>query len=495
MLFNSIQYLIFFPIVAGLYFLIPHKYRWLLLLAASYYFYMSWKAEFILLILTSTATAYFSGLAMAKTSNKGSKRLYLWLGIGVNLGLLFFFKYFNFLGEIISDLSRVVGSREMSISLKVLLPVGISFYTFQTLSYIIDVYRGNKTPERHFGIFALYVAFFPQLVAGPIERSTRLLPQFFQKKDFDYARVTDGMKLIFWGLFKKVVIADRLAIFVNEIYNSPNDYGGAHLLIATYFFAFQILCDFSGYSDIAIGSAKVLGYDLMENFRRPYFAKSTSDFWNRWHISLSTWFRDYLFLPITYGITKRLSDKGIEPPKPETWGYIYGIVITMFLCGLWHGAGWTFILWGTVQGLFMAASVIFRKSRKKLRRALGLKKSPRLLRFLQGFFIFNLISITWVLFRANSIGDIGLIYGKMISDFSSGSLIPQLETFSNAEFIVSVGLILFLVAVQIVQTRVRIRDWISEQPWQIRWGMYFAGGVAMIVLGKFGSNEFIYFQF
>ncbi|MFC1785350.1 MBOAT family O-acyltransferase, partial [Candidatus Neomarinimicrobiota bacterium] len=291
MLFNSTQFIIFFPVVVFFYFLLPHRFRWMLLLVASYYFYMCWKAEYLLLILGSTIVDYIVAIQMSRQSTKAKKKLYLILSLAVNLGLLFGFKYFNFFSDSFRTIFDQFNVLYNVPTFKVLLPVGISFYTFQTLSYTIDVYRGKREPEKHLGIFALYVAFFPQLVAGPIERSTRLLPQLVKKYNFDYNRVTDGLKLMLWGFFKKVVIADRVAVIVNQVYNNPNDAAGLPLLIGTYLFAFQIYCDFSGYSDIAIGAAKVFGIDLMQNFRRPYFAKSIREFWQRWHISLSTWFR------------------------------------------------------------------------------------------------------------------------------------------------------------------------------------------------------------
>ena len=298
MLFNSTQFIIFFPIVVSIYFLLPHRMRWFMLLTASYYFYMCWKAEYLLLILISTFIDYFAAIQMSKQSVQSKRKIYLILSLVVNLGLLFGFKYFNFFNDSLRTIFNQFNIFYDVPAFKVLLPVGISFYTFQTLSYTIDVYRGKRDPEKHLGIFALYVAFFPQLVAGPIERSTRLIPQLRKKYNFDYDRVTDGLKLMLWGFFKKVVIADRIAVIVNQVYNNPHDAAGFPFLIGTYLFAFQIYCDFSGYSDIAIGAAKIFGINLMENFRRPYFAKSIREFWQRWHISLSTWFRDYLYLSL-----------------------------------------------------------------------------------------------------------------------------------------------------------------------------------------------------
>ena len=290
MIFNSMQYLIFFPIIVGLYFLIPHRFRWGILLAGSYYFYMAWKPVYILLIIASTLIDYVAGVMMGRTEEKSKRKKYLIISLISNLSLLFLFKYFNFFNDSAKTVLEYLNLPFYLPTFKLLLPMGISFYTFQTLSYSIDVYKGTIKPEKHLGIFALYVTFFPQLVAGPIERSENLLPQFREEHKLDYKLVTNGLKLMLWGLFKKVVIADRVSILVNTVYNDVNSYKGFPLIVATVLFAFQIYCDFSGYSDMAIGSAQVMGFRLMENFRRPYFSKSIPEFWKRWHISLSTWF-------------------------------------------------------------------------------------------------------------------------------------------------------------------------------------------------------------
>ena len=331
MFFNSLEFAVFFPIVVGLYLLTPERFRWTLLLAASYYFYAAWKAEYLILILVSTLIDYTVALRMEKASNPAKRRSWLIVSLCSNLGILFSFKYFNFFNDSVRTVFDQFNIFYDVPAFEVLLPVGISFYTFQTLSYTIDVYRGQRPAERHIGIFALYVAFFPQLVAGPIERSTRLLPQFFKKVELTYERTVDGLRLMLWGFFKKLVIADRVGAYVDVVYASPDDHSGMTVLIATYFFAFQIFCDFSGYSDIAIGSARILGYDLMDNFRRPYFSKSISEFWRRWHISLSTWFRDYVYIPLGGN-------------RVVKWRWYYNLMVVFVVSGLWHGANWTFVV-------------------------------------------------------------------------------------------------------------------------------------------------------
>ncbi|MFC1608484.1 MBOAT family O-acyltransferase [Candidatus Latescibacterota bacterium] len=337
MLFNSIHYFFFFPVIVAVFYSIPHRFRWMLLLAASYYFYMCWKPEYLVLILIATAVNYLAGLMMGAAASVKARKLYLVLSLSTSLGILFCFKYFNFFNESFRALFTRLNLLYDVQAFEVLLPVGISFFTFQALSYSIDVYRGDREPEKHPGIFALYVAFFPQLVAGPIERSTRLMPQFFKKVPFGCDRVTDGLKKILVGLFKKVVIADRLALYVDAVYNNQAQHSGSTLLLATIFFSFQIYCDFSGYSDIAIGSARVLGYELMENFKRPYLSRSVGEFWKRWHISLSTWFRDYLYIPL-------------GGSRVAYWRRYTNIFIVFLISGLWHGANWTFVVWGALHG-------------------------------------------------------------------------------------------------------------------------------------------------
>ncbi len=349
MLFNSLQFLIFFPIVVSIFFLLPQKRRWILLLIASYYFYMCWKVEYIVLIIASTLIDYFVAKKMADLKEKVKRKKWLLISLLSNLGILFGFKYFNFVNANVQALFDNFNIFYGVPAFDVLLPVGISFYTFQTLSYTIDVYNGKTPVQNHLGIFAVYVSFFPQLVAGPIERSRHLLPQFYVEHKFSYDRIKYGLQQMLWGFFKKVVIADRLAIVVDGVYNNLDDYSGISLLIATIFFAFQIYCDFSGYSDIAIGSARVMGFELIDNFKRPYFSKSISEFWRRWHISLSTWFRDYLYIPLGGN-------------RVVKWRWYYNLFITFLVSGFWHGANWTFLVWGGLHGAYLIIAIADVKS-------------------------------------------------------------------------------------------------------------------------------------
>ena len=483
MLFNSIEFLIFFPVVIFLYFLIPYRYRWMLLLLASYYFYMSWRPEYVLLIMASTLVDYFASLKMAKTENKQQRKKFLILSLVVNLGLLFIFKYFNFFSDNIRLLLNSISIDFGVPYLKVLLPVGISFYTFQTLSYTIDVYRGKIKPEKHLGIFAVYVAFFPQLVAGPIERAKNLLPQFYQKHDFDYVRVTDGLKIMLWGFFLKVVIADRLAILVNEVYNNVAEYTGLPLIIATYFFAFQIFCDFAGYSFIAIGAAKIMGYNLMDNFRRPYFSASISEFWKRWHISLSTWFRDYLYIPL-----------GGNRVKRRRW--LINIMAVFVISGFWHGAGWTFVIWGGLHGFYLIFSIITKSIRNKFANFIKISAYPRLRKALKIIITFHLVLLAWVFFRANTLADAFYIFKNMFANLIQDYAAVHLGGMGGYwGLFIALALLAVMIIVQI------IREYFSDTVKKlsrhiiVRWSFYYLIIILILLFGMFEKRDFIYFQF
>lgn len=488
MLFNSVQFLIFFPIVAALYFLIPYKYRWILLLGASYYFYMAWRPEYIILIVLSTCIDYFSSIMMGKESDKKKRKKYLCISLVSNLGLLFIFKYFNFFNESLKEIFYYFNIEHNIPDFSLLLPMGISFYTFQTLSYTIDVYRGRREPEKHFGIFALYVTFFPQLVAGPIERSERLLPQFYEKHDFDYKRVTDGLKRIAWGMFKKVVIADRLAIAVDTVYNKPTEFQGLAFIIATIFFAFQIFCDFSAYSDMAIGSAEVMGFRLMENFKRPYFSKSISEFWKRWHISLSTWFRDYLYIPMG----------GNRASVPR---HYFNLFFTFLVSGLWHGANWTFIMWGALHGFYLIMGIVLKPIKEKIVRIIRLDRVPFLHKSIQMIITFGLVVFAWIFFRANSIADAVYIVKHLSYGLGnikvSGYIKDTLLSLGLDEKGIRIAFcsIIIMEFVHIIQCRGSIRERLSLKPIWFRWVCYYLLVIFVFLYGVFGGTEFIYFQF
>jgi D-alanyl-lipoteichoic acid acyltransferase DltB (MBOAT superfamily) len=478
MFFNSIEFAVFFPIVVGLYLLTPERFRWTLLLAASYYFYAAWKAEYLILILASTLIDYLVALRMEKAGTKASRRSWLIVSLCSNLGILFSFKYFNFFNESTRALFRQFNILYDVPALEVLLPVGISFYTFQTLSYTIDVYRGQRPAERHLGIFALYVAFFPQLVAGPIERSTRLLPQFFKKVELTYERTVEGLRLMLWGFFKKLVIADRVAAYVDIVYGSPAEHSGFTILIATYFFAFQIFCDFSGYSDIAIGTARILGYDLMDNFKRPYFSKSIAEFWRRWHISLSTWFRDYLYIPLGGN-------------RVVKWRWYYNLFIVFLISGLWHGANWTFVVWGALHGAYIILSIVTQGIRDGVWERLGL--GARIRRWFAILVTFHLVTFSWIFFRADSIGSAFTLIQNM---FDIGASTLLVGSFGMYEMVLAVGSILVLELVHILERRARFSEWLDKLPSAARWTIYYAVTMSILLFGVIDQKQaFIYFQF
>jgi alginate O-acetyltransferase complex protein AlgI len=490
MLFNSIHFLLFFPVVVIFYFMIPHRFRWILLLIASYYFYMAWKPVYLILIVVSTLIDYSSAILMEKQKTKKGKKKFLALSLFTNLGLLFAFKYFNFFNDSMSGLFEIFNGGYSVSSLDLLLPVGISFYTFQTLSYTIDVYKGKRKAEKHLGYFAVYVSFFPQLVAGPIERSTTLLPQFFEKHPFDYKKAVFGLQLMLWGFFKKVVIADRVAELVNTVYGSPENYEGFPLIIATVFFSFQIYCDFSGYSDIAIGSAQVMGFSLMKNFDSPYSARSIGEFWKRWHISLSTWFRDYLYIP--------LGGNRVKIPR-----YYFNILITFVLSGLWHGANWTFIVWGALNGFYLIYEVSTLNIRDKTASYFKLNKVPLLRTSLQIISTYFLTCFAWIFFRADSLSDSFYIISSSFKDFAMVFESGYLESvitkknigLSYFQFRIALVAILMLEMVQFFQRRFSIREFICTKPFVLRWFFYICAVVIVVLFGKFDSREFIYFQF
>lgn len=437
---------------------------------------MCWNPFYIVLILLSTIIDYWAGLLMDKTEEKKKRKLCLVLSLAANLGLLFTFKYFNFFSGLFNEIPFGFKTPYLNI----LLPIGISFYTFQTLSYTIDVYFKKRKAERDFLSFACYVSFFPQLVAGPIERSTHLLPQFHINHQFDFDRMIDGLKLILWGVFKKVVIADRLAVIVDQAYAAPMDASGGLLLLATYFFAFQIYCDFSGYSDIAIGSARVLGYDLMINFNNPYSSKSVAEFWRRWHISLSTWFKDYLYFPLGGN-------------RVKTFRWVINIMIVFVVSGLWHGANLTFIFWGALHGVFLVVSRFTQGMRKRGAKLIGVGEASKIQSFIQILLTFHLVVLTWVFFRAQSLSDAFLVLKKIVleSVFTVGS------SFRGSLDQTSIILTILIIIMLFVEC-FGILNFLKKRIWVVRWAFYHAVFLVICFWGAFHiatNKTFLYFQF
>ena len=391
MLFNTVHFALFFVIVTLLYYSIGQKYRWLLLLLSSCYFYICFIPIYILILGFTIVVDYFAGILL-ETADTKKRKYYLIASLIANIGVLAIFKYFNFINENLSFLLNGINVHNPLPYLSIILPIGLSFHTFQAMSYTIEVYRGNQKAEKHFGIYALYVMFYPQLVAGPIERPQNLLPQFYEKHRFDYQKIADGLKLMAWGLFKKVVIADRLAILVNQVYDNPTSYEGLPLIIATILFAFQIFCDFSGYSDIAIGAAQVMGFRLMNNFNRPYSSRSVSEFWKRWHISLSSWFRDYLYIS--------LGGNRVSIPR-----WYLNLLLVFLISGLWHGAKWTFVIWGALHGFYVISAIILTKFKKPVLQLMHTDRWPIIYSISQKILTFSLVAFAWIFFRAKSLPD------------------------------------------------------------------------------------------
>ena len=485
MLFNSIQFLIFFPLVTGLYFLLPFRWRWGLLLSASCIFYMYFIPVYILILLFTILVDYVAGILIEGAEGNRRKRL-LALSIVANVGVLAVFKYFNFANTNLAALAHFIGWNYPIQDLKLILPIGLSFHTFQAMSYTIEVYRGNQKAERHPGIYALYVMFYPQLVAGPIERPQNLLHQFHEPHSFDYGQATTGLKLMLYGLFMKTVVADRLAIAVNSVYGNPLAYSGPVFVLATIMFAFQIFCDFAGYSNIAIGAARVMGFTLMRNFDRPYHARSISEFWRRWHISLSTWFKDYLYIP--------LGGSRVSVPR-----WYLNLMIVFLISGLWHGAKWTFLIWGGLHGLYLIAGIVTHASRQHLLHAWGIERAPRLHRMLQTGTVFTLVCFGWIFFRADSVSDAWFIVSHLGTGwgefFKRPSMILLNQGLSRNQFLLGLLGVIVIESVHAIQSRTAIAPLLASRSMWLRWSFYMALALVVINLSMVSETPFIYFQF
>jgi D-alanyl-lipoteichoic acid acyltransferase DltB (MBOAT superfamily) len=511
MSFFGIEFILFFVLVACSAYLLPGKYRCLFLLLAGYFFYFTRQPAYLALLFLSTVVDYFIALKIGSMNSKTGRqqdtrneKRYLITGILLSAGLLLFFKYFNFLNDFSRSLFNNFKIAYPIPTLDIILPLGISYYIFKKISYLSDVYRGHLEPERNFIRLALYISFFPEIAAGPIDRAGSLLPQFLNKLKIDYARLTEGVQLIFWGLFKKLVIADRVGILVNAVYDHPDQHSGGLIGLATLFYSLQIYCDFSGYSDIAIGMGRVLGFKFMDNFKRPYLADSIAGFWERWHISLSTWLRDYLFLPISYSLMRRIDGCKLSVKRADKWAYVGSVLCTMLLCGLWHGANWTFVAWGLAHGIFLTASFLTRKIRKKTVRLFHLKKIPRLRKGFKVLFTFSIISFSWLLFRANSLADSFTLFQRFFSPAplaprgvttaAGGSLIGGL---SLPEFAVAITAIVFLMVSEFILEKKDIpaHHLLRGKPVWLRWTVYFLVIFSVLLFGIFRQQAFIYGRF
>ncbi len=480
--FNSLQYLLFLPATILVYYTLRPKWRNGALLVLSYYFYACWQPVYALLMLLSTVITYLCGLLLEKQVG-GHKKLWLVLSLLLNLSILFFFKYFNFAAIAITGLLDKVGLLLTIPRLDLLLPVGISFYTFQALGYTIDVYRGDIASERSFCVYALFVSFFPQLVAGPIERCSNMLPQFQQIHRFSFANIKEGLLPVLWGLFKKMVLADQLAVLVNTAYGDPGSFTGMQLLFATLCFAVQIYCDFSAYSDIARGSAAMLGFQLMRNFNAPYFAVSVKDFWRRWHISLSSWFKDYLYFPL-------------GGSRCAKWRMRLNLMIVFAVSGLWHGAAFTFLIWGLLNGIYQVLGDLLKPLRQKAMALLHLGQENLLRKTLQRLLTFGLICLAWVFFRADTLPDALAILSTMFADLTAGRLFPL--AFSSLglsrSYLLLLGVcVCGLFAVDGLSLRYDLPARINQSLF-CRYAIYFALILLILIFGSY-PQDFVYFQF
>jgi D-alanyl-lipoteichoic acid acyltransferase DltB (MBOAT superfamily) len=447
---------------------------------------MAFVPSYILILGATIVVDYFAGIWIEEAPSRQKKKAYLTLSLIANIGFLAFFKYFDFLNSNVAALAGFLSWNYPIENLNIILPIGLSFHTFQAMSYTIEVFRGNQKTERHFGIYALYVLFYPQLVAGPIERPQNMLHQFHEEHSFDYQRATDGLKLMTWGLFKKVVIADRLASLVTLHYGAPASYTGPQLALATVYFAIQIFCDFSGYSDIAIGAAQVMGFTLMTNFKRPYLALSISEFWKRWHISLSTWFKDYLYIPL-----------GGNRVSPARWQL--NLLIVFLVSGLWHGANWTYAIWGALHGTYLILEIHLQKIWNLIPEKFHAVHSSRLIRFLKRIVVLVLVGYAWIFFRAPSLEAASYIAVKVFTGWFNKTevfgLIKSLST--QYELMITFAAIAVMEIVHYFQERGSLRVALAKQPAVFRWTLYVGILVCILIFGKLYSapTDFIYFQF
>ena len=495
MLFNSLHFLVFFPVVVLIFLIIPGKFRSMWLLVSSYYFYMSWNPKYALLMAFSTVSTYFTGLFLDKVSEKAEekneiryKKLCVAVSFFINLGILFFFKYFDFALENVNRVLEALNVTVLEKPFDVLLPVGISFYTFQALGYTVDVYRGDIKAEKNLIRYALFVSFFPQLVAGPIERSENLLVQIQtieKKRLWNKERIRDGLLLMLWGFFQKLMIADRAAIAVNAVYNQYHAFGGGEIILATLLFAFQIYCDFDAYTNIARGAARVCGFELMANFRQPYFATSIADFWRRWHVSLSSWFRDYLYIPLG----------GSRVSALRNW---MNLMLTFLVSGAWHGASWHFILWGGLHGAYQVAGKWKNSLLNRIRIVLGIEKEIHLPKLLQMAVTFALVVFAWMLFRVNSLRDLKemlliVVNQPFVKDFAAMNM-------SKVEWVLLLISLTILMLVDILRSKnISVNRLVVNRPAVVRVLFYTAGIGSIVIFGVYGvaydASQFLYFQF
>jgi alginate O-acetyltransferase complex protein AlgI len=492
MTFTSIAFLVFVPLVTIAYYLCPPRYRWAVLLFASCYFYMAFVPSYLLVLFLLIGIDFFLAQQIEHTTGARKKIIFI-IGIVATVSILFVFKYFNFFNANLAALAQLLDWNYSAVSLRLLLPLGLSFHTFQSLSYLIEVYRGKYKTVRHLGVYALYVMFFPQLVAGPIERPQHLIPQLTSTQSFNVKRTESGLRLIAWGFFKKLVIADQLAVSVDYVYHHAATTPGPSVIITMIFFAFQLYADFSGYTDISRGSARLLGIELVYNFKQPYFSKSIAEFWRRWHISLSSWFRDYFYTPLIY----------VAPRLSMTWLYMC-IFITFLVTGFWHGAGWTFIAMGALFGLYIVFGLATRKLREKFVRTSGLARVPKIHAFLQILFTFTLVCVAWVFFRAPDLHTADTLFSRLskgwemsLSQYVNGYILQPFWTLGISRYTLLVSLVCIagLLFLEYKEQKTSLGVWLDKQPLLVRSFSYSSVLFMIILYGTFSAPLFIYFQF
>ena len=489
MLFNSLEFVVFFPLVTLLYFLLPHRLRWIHLLAASCIFYMYFIPVYILILFLTIFIDYFAGILIEQAKGQQAKKRWLIMSIVANVGVLSVFKYYNFFT---GNINTLLGAGHLGLSmplLNIVLPIGLSFHTFQAMSYTIEIYRGNQRAERHLGIYALYVMFYPQLVAGPIERPQNLLHQFREEHKPEYGSIVSGLRLMMWGMIKKVVIADRIELITGPVFNHPQGNTATMLWLAVALFHIQVFCDFSGYSDIAIGAARVMGFKLMTNFNMPFHARTVSDFWRRWHISLSTWFRDYVYLPLG----------GNKEGRMKTYRNLF---IVCFLSGLWHGASWLFVLWGLLQGGYMIFAHLTKDVRKRFNKAVGISSVKWLDHSLDIIITFSLTAFARVFFRGRNLGDawyfikhLPSLPRELWTAFSTGRWRILRLPIDKELLWTTLVLIMMMEAAHLLKLRYDLEHTFSNKPTAVRWSLYLAGMVVLLFWGVYTKQRFIYFQF
>ncbi len=489
MILSSYQFVGFFAVVLGLFFLVPYRFRWVYLLLASYYFYLSGSASPLLLghLGLTTLVAYWLGLRVEAAQDGDRKRGWLKLAIVLLAGNLLVFKYTAFANESARAMLHMLSMSYPIPVVHLVLPLGISFYTFQLISYEVDVYKGTVKAERHLGVFAVYVAFFPKLLAGPIERAKSLLPQLHERTDFDYGRVSSGLQLMLWGAFQKVVVADTLGPFVGDAYGDPRSHSGMTMAFATWLFAFQVYCDFAGYTHMAIGAGRTLGYELSPNFSRPYFATSVQDFWKRWHISLTSWLTDYIYTPLTRSKIRL------------KWYYLMllSLLLTFVFSGLWHGANWTFVLWGTLHGVYLVFATMTQKARNKFHKRTGLLKKKGLHRWVKVGTVFGLVCFAYILFQSRSVSDAWHIMTHLHTGWGDpvgGITTLVARRWAPLAFALSGALL--VTVVDYLSERDKKQFTLTDRPRWVRWTATYVGAVAVMVLGAGGGeHDFIYVQF